>query len=233
MFRTCLSLATLLIVSCSFPAGAAARSASGVLFGDTLVTPEGDRFADVLWVNCEGASDALAQLKCEMGDADALRERLQQPVRCFVGEVEPPAPGGFFLRSEETLLVKRTDVMEPFVGEDGRRNCSLANEQTYLGLHSWAFEHSGFVPAAGERWWLDAVSFPSSTFEADSIEVDSMRFVCVELRGVAMPEREFGYGHMGAYNRLLFVTEVLRTYAPNRHVIESGAWVADQRACDR
>lgn len=189
---------------------ASAREISGALFGNTLVSSDGSAYSNLLWRRCEYA-DLLAQLKCEMR---SRAERISLPPGCFAGEVEP-APRGPFLRLEETLLVTRAAEGQPFIGADGRRNCRLDNEQTYRGLYSVGFEHSGFYPAAGERWWIDLGNVAIADDAHPPLQIGNLIFLCIEVRGVAMPERQNGYGHMGAYNRLLFVTEVMSVRTPD------------------
>jgi hypothetical protein len=193
------------------PARTSAEEVRGVLFGSTLVSEAGDAHWQLVWSTCDQQMDQQALMLCEL---DAMTPR-DSVATCFVAEVEEAPPARSFMRAARGLLVRRILSEQPLIGDNGRRNCRLDGEQRHSGVWSWEFEHSGFYPAAGERWWLDFGSVAPAPFRPTPLRRGNLDILCVDVRGVALPEPEFGAGHMGAYKRVLLVTEILAATSPS------------------
>lgn len=204
---------------------ALADEVRGVLFGSTLIAETGDKSWDLLWEACDQQLDDRALIECE------VRAFIRPPTAptCFVGELAAAPPTRMFLRQGNTRLVVRIASEAPFVGRYGQRNCRLDNEQRYRGTYSWEFEHSGFYPTPGQRWWWE-LSTPVE-FAVEPLRVGNLNVLCVETLGVALPEPEFGAGHMGQYNREFFVTELISATAPTHSDLTARlSFVEDQYA---
>lgn len=87
----------------------------------------------------------------------------------------------------------------------------------HAGRYESGFEASAFYPCGSdEQWWLTADSASWARLHAPPARIDSGGYreatAFVRVRGRVTGPGEFG--HMGAYDRELTVTEVLEVRAP-------------------
>lgn len=87
----------------------------------------------------------------------------------------------------------------------------------FAGRYESGFETSAFHPCGSEeQWWVTADSAAWARLHEPPARVDSVGYLeavaFVRLRGRRSPPGE--YGHVGAYDRELTVTEVLEVRPP-------------------
>jgi hypothetical protein len=204
------------ILLLSAPCTAEAEELQGVAFDSMLVSLDGDTATQLLWNDCSGSTSDEARIECEVGSITA---RSGFAPACVTVEASPPTSNGLFAWGDDYALVRRVLADRPFIGADGARACHLETESVYRGLYIVAFEYSRFSAVPGEMWWLHLENGLSEAELAPSLVRRNMRYVCLEARGVALPPRQYGHGHGGAYDRGFFVTEVMRTLAPREDVL--------------
>lgn len=200
-----------------------AEELRGVAFDSMLVSLDGSKATQLLWNDCSGATSDEQAIECEVGSISA---RAGSAPACLTIEASPPPASRMFAWSSDYRLVRQIISEAPLIGANNERGCYLETEGVYRGLYTVAFEHSAFWTAPGEIWWLHLENGLSEV-ELESALGTRMKYICLEARGVALPPRQDGHGHMGAYTRGFFVTEVVRTFAPDERVL-----ALDQRTFD-
>jgi hypothetical protein len=195
---------------------AAAEELQGVAFDSILVSLDGRSSTQLLWRDCSGATTYTESIECE---AEGMATRAGSAPACLTVEVSQPSANRVFGWSNDYRLVRRIVNEASLIGANGVRGCHLEGEIKYRGLYRLAFELSAFSAAPGEIWWLQLEAGISEEQLAPALVNENERYLCLEARGVATPAGEDGHGHMGAYDRGFFVTEVLRTFAPDERVL--------------
>ncbi len=91
--------------------------------------------------------------------------------------------------------------------EDCAQSCGNWVEQEYEGRYTWGFETNAFQPCGVfENWWVTG-EVNQLVDCHDSLSAGQFNPIHVRVRGIRSPLGIFG--HLGAYQRDIFVTELL------------------------
>lgn len=140
------------------------------------------------------------------GSAVALRESNGRP------SVRSPCPSSPARARDRALAVLLAALVAGLLAAGCGSRADL-----HAGRYESGFETSAFYPCGSdEQWWVTADSAAWARLHAPPARIDSAGYLeavaFVRLRGRVSPPGE--YGHVGAYDRELRVSEVLEVRAP-------------------